>query len=326
LTSKIRPSVTSTVCEAIAPSSTANIGPGFDVFGLALDLFYDKVHARKLETRTGSIKLNISNNPDLSPKIPTEINSNSAGLSVKKLCMDAGIEYDIELSIMKGVPPGYGLGSSAASAVAAVIAVDHLFKTDYTKDRLVEFAAEGELASAGTRHFDNVAASMLGGFVIVKTSPRLELIRIQPPKDLSLILAIPDLPIPKRKTEVARAALPKLVPLADVVHNVASASIIVSGFYQRDVKLIAEGVKDVIVEPARKGLIKGYDTVKKYAIKEGALAFTISGAGPSVIAIGNSDKGRDSRIARAMQRGFRDFGINSKTHICRPSQGANIVY
>jgi homoserine kinase len=325
MTSNVSPSVASEYCDAIAPSSTANIGPGFDVFGLALDLFYDKVRAQRLKTRTGTIRLSISNNLGLNPKIPTQINSNSAGLSVRKLCIDAGIEYDIELSVMKGVPPGYGLGSSAASAVAAVIAVDHLFKTGYSKDRLVEFAAEGELASAGTKHFDNVAASLLGGFVIVKTSPRLELIRIEPPKDLSVVVAIPDLPIPERKTEVARAVLPKLVPLANVVHNVASASVVVSGFYQHDVKLIAKGINDVVVEPARKCLIKGYDTVKEYAIKEGALAVTISGAGPSVIALGNSDKGRNSKIAGAMQRGFQDFGISAKAYVCSSSLGANIA-
>jgi homoserine kinase len=312
-------------CEAIAPSSTANIGPGFDVFGLAIDLFYDKVHARKFETKAGTIRLNISNNPDLNPKIPTEVDSNSAGLSVRKLCADAGIEYDIELSVFKGVPPGYGLGSSAASAVAAVIAVDNLFKTRYSKDKLVEFAAEGELASAGVRHFDNVAASLLGGFVIVKTSPRLEVIRIQPPEDLSIVLVIPELPIPKRKTEVARAVLPNFVPLANVVHNVASASIVVSGFYQKDVNLIANGIDDIIVEPARKGLIKGYDVVKEYAIKEGALAVTISGAGPSIIALGNSDKDRNSKIASAMQRGFLDCGVNAKAYVCGPSLGADII-
>jgi homoserine kinase len=312
-------------CEAIAPSSTANFGPGFDVFGLAIDSFYDKVGARRFETKTGTIRLNISNNPDLSPKIPTEINSNSAGLSVRKLCTDAGIEYDIELTVFKGVPPGYGLGSSAASAVAAVIAVDHLFKTGYSKNKLVEFAAEGELASAGTRHFDNVASSLLGGFVIVKTSPRLELIRIQPPEDLSIVLVIPDLPIPNRKTEVARAVLPNFVPLASVVHNVASASIVVSGFYQKDVKLIANGIDDIIVEPARKDLIKGYDMVKEYAIKEGALAVTISGAGPSIIALGKSDKDKNTKIAAAMQRGFLDSGINAKAYVCGPSLGANIV-
>jgi homoserine kinase len=312
-------------CEAIAPSSTANIGPGFDVFGLAIDLFYDKVHVRKFETKTGSITLNISNNPDLNPKIPTEVDSNSAGLSVRKLCTDAGIEYDIELSVFKGVPPGYGLGSSAASAVAAVIAVNHLFKTGYSKNKLVEFAAEGELASAGTRHFDNVAASLLGGFVIVKTSPRLELIRIQPPEDLRIVLVIPEIPIPKRKTEVARAVLPNFVPLASVVHNVASASTVVSGFYQKDVRLIANGIDDMIVEPARKGLIKGYDVVKGYAMREGALAVTISGAGPSIIALGNSDKDRNSKIASAMQRGFLDCGVNAQAYVCGPSLGADII-
>ena len=103
-------------CEAVAPSSTANIGPGFDVFGLALDLFHDKVTVRKHETKTGKINIILSDKSNFNLKIPSDVNSNSAGLAVKKLCMESGIENDIELSVLKGVPPGYGLGSSAASA------------------------------------------------------------------------------------------------------------------------------------------------------------------------------------------------------------------
>jgi homoserine kinase len=325
MTENSKSSQDSECCVAIAPSSTANLGPGFDVFGLAVDLFYDKVNARKYETKTSRINLSISSNPDFNLKIPTDIDSNSAGLAVRKLCADAGVEHDIELSVSKGIPPGYGLGSSAASAVAAVIAVNHLFRIGYSKAKLVEFAAEGEVASAGTRHFDNVAASLLGGFVIVKSSPQLEFIRIQPPEDLNLVLAVPDLPTPKRKTEMARAVLPDLVPLTKMVQNVASACIVVSGFYQKDVKLIAKGINDVIVEPARKSLIRGYDMVKDYALKEGALAVTISGAGPSIIAFSKSDKGESAKIANAMEKGFLNSGISARAYVCRPGAGASIV-
>jgi len=313
-------------CEAVAPSSTANIGPGFDVFGLALDLFYDKVTVRKHETKTGKISIILSDKSNFNLKIPSDINLNSAGLAVKKLCLESGIENDIELSVLKGIPPGYGLGSSAASAVAAVLGVNHLFKIGFDRKKLVEFAAEGEIASAGVKHYDNVAASLLGGFVIARTSPRQEFTRIQPPGNLILVVAIPQLPVPEKKTEIARSVLPKQVPLNKVVDNIANASIVVSGFFLNDVKMIANGIEDTIVEPTRKGLIKGFDKVKEYALDNGALAVTISGAGPSIIAFSQSGQGVDpSQIAESMRKGFLDSDIESKAYVCGPSDGARIV-
>jgi len=313
-------------CEAVAPSSTANIGPGFDVFGLALDLFYDKVTVRKHETKTGKISIILSDKSNFNLKIPSDINLNSAGLAVKKLCLESGIENDIELSVLKGIPPGYGLGSSAASAVAAVLGVNHLFKIGFDRKKLVEFAAEGEIASAGVKHYDNVAASLLGGFVIARTSPRQEFTRIQPPGNLILVVAIPQLPVPEKKTEIARSVLPKQVPLNKVVDNIANASMVVSGFFLNDVKMIANGIEDTIVEPTRKGLIKGFDKVKEYALDNGALAVTISGAGPSIIAFSQSGQGVDpSQIAESMRKGFLDSDIESKAYVCGPSDGARIV-
>jgi len=322
MTESVRKSQETVICEAIAPSSTANLGPGFDVFGLALDLFYDKVTARKCITSNGKITIKFSN-PNLNLNIPTEVASNSAGLAVMRLCTDVGIKTDIELSVFKSIPPGYGLGSSAASAVAAVVAVNHLFNIGCSKNKLIEFAAEGEIASAGTKHYDNVAASLLGGFVVIKSEPRLEFIKIEPPESLTYVLAVPDLSVPERKTEMARRVLPKFVPLKSVAHNVACASMVVGGFFLKDVNLIASGIDDVIVEPARKRLVRGFDKVKEHAIREGALAATISGAGPSIIALGESSDG--SKIAKAMRRGLLESGIDGKTYICKSSSGANII-
>jgi homoserine kinase len=311
-------------CEAVAPSSTANLGPGFDVFGLSLDLFHDKVIARKYESTNGKINISVSNH-NSNFKIPTEVKSNSAGLAVSKMCSEVGIKNDIELSIFKAIPPGYGLGSSAASAAAAVVAINHLFDVGCSKKNLIEFAAEGEIASAGTRHYDNVAASLLGGFVIIKSAPNLDFIRIEAPSDLAFVLAIPNLPVPERKTEIARSVLPNSVPLRNVTHNVAAACFVVSGFLLKDIELIAKGMDDIIVEPARKALVKGFDKVKEYALSEGALAVTISGAGPSIIALANADDKSRSKIADAMKRGFLDSGIDGETYLCKPAAGARIV-
>ena len=146
------------------------------------------------------------------------------------------------------------------------MAFDKLFDLNLQKTKLVEYSAEGEIASAGIKHYDNVAASIFGGFVIVRKHPKLEVISIDPPRDLVLVIAVPTITIPDRKTEVSRRVLPRQVPLESVVHNVANASIIAAGFVLQDIGIITTGMDDVIVEPARKDLIPGYCEVKKNAL------------------------------------------------------------
>jgi homoserine kinase len=330
---------TSTSCTATASSSTANLGPGYDVFGLGLDAFEDRVKITTMKKKTmvsnrsKKRQITIKMSDEKSGKqggevggiiIPTNPEDNSAGLVVKRMAEDFRIDYDLDINILKKVPAGFGMGSSAASAAAAAVAFDKLFDLKIEKTKLVEYAAEGEVASAGTKHYDNVSGSLLGGFVIVRTSPKLEFIRIEPPKDLVLVIAIPLIRVPKRKTEVARSVLPTQVPLKSVVHNVSNASTIVAGFMSKDIEMIAKGIDDVIVEPARKHLIPGYDEVKRKATKAGALAVTISGAGPSIISFLKSNK-NGKKIAAAMAAGFNEAKIESRTVICHSSTGAKVV-
>jgi homoserine kinase len=329
---------------ATASSSTANLGPGYDVFGLGLDAFEDIVKITTTKKRTTmsnsskkQITIKMSDEEERSSKkgrgggrgeggitIPSNPEDNSAGLVVKRMAEDFHIDYDLDINILKKVPAGFGMGSSAASAAAAAVAFDNLFDLKIEKTILVEYAAEGEVASAGTKHYDNVSGSLLGGFVIVRTSPKLEFIRIEPPKDLVLVIAVPLIQVPKRKTEVARSVLPNAVPLKSVVHNVSNASTIVAGFMSKDIEMIAKGIDDVIVEPARKHLIPGYDEVKRKAIKAGALAVTISGAGPSIISFLKSNKD-GNEVADAMAAAFKQAKIESMTVICHPSTGAKVV-
>ncbi len=272
----------------MAPSSTANLGPGFDVFGLGLDAFEDKVTITTRLEQSEQITLRISGEGERT--VPARLEDNCAGVVVKKMSQDFDLKNSFEINLEKKVPAGLGIGSSAASAVAAAVAFDRLFDLKIEKAKLVEYAAEGEIVSAGTKHYDNVSGSLLGGFVIVRTSPRLEFIRLDPPKDLMMIIAIPLVKVPDKKTEIARSVLPNEVSLKSVVYNVSNASTIVAGFLLKDVEMIAKGIDDAIVEPHRKGLIPGYDAVKRNALKAGALAVTISGAGPSMISFLKNDK------------------------------------
>ncbi len=300
---------------AKAPSTTANLGPGFDVFGLALDAFYDKVtvstRKKKGITVTGS---------DNVPKDPSK---NTAGLVIKTMAKKFGMHDGFDVRIKKGVPPGFGMGSSAASAAAAVVAFDKLFKLGLDENSLIEYAGIGEKASADSIHYDNVAAAVLGGFVIVRTNP-LDVIKISPPIDLRLCVAIPHLKVPQKKTKVSRSVIPKRINLSDSVKNLSNASAIVAGFLKKDSAMIGSSIKDVIIEPAREHMVPGYSQVKKEALRAGALGITISGAGPSVISF-STKKIDNGKICKAMENGFAKSKTKCQTLICKPSKGTKII-
>ncbi|MSV26294.1 MAG: homoserine kinase [Nitrosarchaeum sp.] len=297
-----------------APASTANLGPGFDVFGLAIDAFFDEITLTKKKNG-----ISIITNDD----VPTNPDDNTAGLVVKNMLKKFKIKDGVEIKIKKGIPSGFGMGSSAASAAATVIAFDKMFGLRLDRNTLVELAGSGEKASAGTIHYDNVAASVLGGFVIVRTNP-LNVIKIQPPLNLRMCIAVPEIQVPKKKTKVSRAVIPKKIRFIDSVTNLSNAAGIVAGFMKKDLNLLGDSIKDVIVEPARQHMIPGFAKVKENALRAGALGVTISGAGPSIIAFSNSSADL-MKISSAMSKGFASANTKCKTIICKPSNGATVI-
>ena len=296
-----------------APCSTANLGPGFDVFGLALDAFYDEVTVTK---KGKGITIVSSDDIPLDPK------KNTAGLVAKEMKKKEKLTGGVEIKIRKNVPPGFGMGSSAASAAGCAIAINKLYNLKLNQNQLVSYAGIGEKASAGSIHYDNVAASVLGGFVIVDSSP-LSVIRIEAPKDLILCVAVPKMKVPKKKTKVSRSVIPKTVKLSDSITNLANAANIVAGFLNKDSSLIGKSVEDVIVVPARKHMIPGFNNVKNNALRAGAFGVTISGAGPSVIAFA-SKKQNLTKIGASMKRGFKSAKVDCDVVICKPSKGPTI--
>ncbi|HEY6949342.1 MAG TPA: homoserine kinase, partial [Nitrososphaeraceae archaeon] len=149
-------------------------------------------------------------------------------------------------------------------------------------------------------------------------------VKINTPKDLMVVVCVPKIITPARKTKLARSVIPKEITIKDLTKNLANACIMVSGFFLQDTKLLATGINDIIVEPARQGLIPGYDNVKLNAYKSGALAVTISGAGPSMIALTNSTK-KASKIGRSMEEGFAESRVESSSYVCRPSSPARVT-
>ena len=315
-----------------APCSTANLGPGFDVFGLALDAFYDEVTVTK---KGKGITIVSSDDIPLDPK------KNTAGLVAKAILelivKEGWTKYKggLEIKIKKGVPAGYGMGSSAASAAACAIGMNALFGIDFDDYSLAYYAGIGEKASAGTVHYDNVAASLFGGFVVVNpyqtlktdTGDGVNVVSFPAPKGLACIVGIPKIKVVKQKTKASRGVIPKNVKFSDASFNLASATMIVAEFAKSELGgMIDFGHEDVIVEPARKKMIPGFDQVKKNAMNAmfGTGACTISGAGPSVIAF--TEEGEDlEKIGAAMKKGFKSAKVDCDIVICKPSKGPKII-
>jgi homoserine kinase len=313
-------------CITSASSSTANLGPGYDVFGLGLDALEDYVCLKLIEKSENSLNnIKIKVVGEGSKSIPVDPDLNSSGKVAKRIIADYNLyNYNFIIEIEKNIPPGYGMGSSAASAVATAVAFNKIFKLDINDTELLDYAAEGEIASAGVKHYDNIAGSFFGDFVIVRSIPKLEFIRIKSPEDLTLVVCVPLIDVPKMKTEVARKLLPEEVPLKKMVQNLSNACTIVAGFFNKDIQMICDGIDDCIIEPARQKLIPGYEQVKEKSLQAGALAFAISGAGPSTIAFLNSKK-KGSQVSCIMQETYEKLNIGCKTFICNPSSGAKII-
>ena len=316
-----------------APCSTANLGPGFDVFGLALDAFYDEVTVTK-KPKSFGIKIVSSDDIPLDPK------KNTAGIAAKAMMGDlpSAQKTGLEISIKKGVPAGYGLGSSAASAAACVIAIEALstggeFIVDgSTLEYLVSNAGKGEKASAGTVHYDNVAAAVLGGFVVVDWVNLGTFLRYDVGEDIEVVLAIPKIKVPKMKTKVSRGVLPKNVKFTDAMKDMRNAVGIVasvgklSDAGERGGYWVSCVDDESISERARKKLIPGYDKVKKLGKAAGADAVTISGAGPTVIALVESeDDVIAKKVGEEMKKGFKSAKVDCDIVICKPSKGPKIV-
>ncbi len=305
---------------AQAACSSANLGAGFDVFGLALAKYHDRVRVQLSKRHRISLRVhgpyatNISTNPAY----------NAAGPPARILLEKSGWSKGLEIIVEKNVPQGLGLGSSGATAAACTKAIDHLFQLNLPSEELVRVASLGEKAAAGTAHKDNVAASLLGGFVIVYDNPS-KVISFKPPTSLSCIIATPKIMTRQGKTRHARKLVPKTVEVRKAVLNIGRASAITAGFALGDIEMIGSGMQDEIAEPARQNLMPGYPSVKQAALRAGAAGVSISGAGPSIIALVDRKRHNPSNVAKAMKRAFSSNLIQSTVFTTKPADVARIL-
>jgi homoserine kinase len=302
-----------------APATSANLGPGFDVFGLALDYPTDQVTLRAAPKRKTGVWIEVTGIQ--AETISTVPQRNTAGVVANHMMKEFGLKTALSIKIKKGICPSKGLGSSAASAAAVAYGINHLFNLKLADEQLIRYAAKGEVASAGTQHADNVSAAICGNFVILKSRTPLEIIKLKAPEDMEVCAAYPHMITPRHKTARARSVLPHMLSIRKLAHNVGNAASMACGFARGDVDLIGGSMTDVVVEPARATLIPGYLQVRENALKEGACGVTISGAGPAMLAVVNKQKCDAIKVAEVMREGYLSAGFEATAFVTKPGKG-----
>ncbi len=282
-----------------APATVSNLGPGFDVLGLALHRPGDIVEAEAVE-RPGIELADVSGDGGV---LPRDAARNAAGVAAAEVLRLAGGTSGLRLRLLKGMPLASGLGSSGASAAAGAVAANEALGRPLADDDLVRCAMAGERAACGSAHADNVAPAVLGGIVLIRSYDPLDLVRLPVPDGLFIAVVHPHCEV---STSEARARLTgRAFELTDIVANAGNLGALVAALYQGNLALLGRCIDDHLVEPVRAAMIPAYGDVRAAARDAGALGCGISGSGPSMFALCDSDE-TAAGTAVAMRRAFRD--------------------
>jgi len=302
---------------AFAPASVGNVAVGFDVLGHSVQAIGDRVTAKRIAEPT----VRIAAITGLVKDLPLEPEKNTAGMAVLSIIRDQKLDFGFELTIEKGIPLGSGMGGSAASAVAAVVAANALLPKPLDKLGMLKAAMHGEKVASGSVHVDNIAPSLFGGLVLTVGVDNPNVKQIPVPPSVRAVLVHPHMMLSTRE---ARAILKRTVDLSDVIWQTANISGFITGCFTGDLQLIRESLLDVIIEPQRRVLIPGFDAVKKGFMDNGALGGSISGAGPTVFAWCEEPKA--VAVRDAMVKAFKDHGLESDAWISTlDANGARVV-
>lgn len=302
----------SELVKVFAPGSVSNVGCGFDILGFAIDGVGDEMIVKK--NNKNAIIINPVKDYE---NLPTDPKKNVAGVAIQALLDDLNSNQGFDVEIIKNIKPGSGIGSSAASAAGAVVAVNELLGKPYTKMQLVDFAMKGEELASGDVHADNVAPATLGGFCLIRGYNPLDIVHINSPKDLWCTVIHPQIEI---KTKESRELLSPEVPLKKAIRQWGNVAGLMSGLYTSDYGLIGRSLEDHIVEPQRKVLIPEFDKLKESVMNAGALGCSISGSGPSVFALAQGKESADA-IAIAMNTVFKNTSLEYKIYVSKISEG-----
>lgn len=303
---------------AFAPATVANVSCGFDILGFAIDEMGDQVEVSFSKT-PGLKVVKIEGDGG---RLPYEADKNTCTVAIQSMLNHLGYKKGMEVSLFKGLPLGSGMGSSAASAAAALVAANALLGFPFDKKDLVKFAVEAERIACGAAHADNVAPSLLGGFVLIRDYEPLDVIKLLVPKGLYCTLLHPHLEL---NTSDSRSVLKKQISLKDSTIQSGNIAGLIAGLFQEDFDLISRSLKDVIAEPTRALLIPGFYELRDAIQSIGALGSGISGSGPTIFVLSPS-KDIANQVGAKGCEVFNKIGLDLDIYISEVNdKGAYVI-
>jgi homoserine kinase len=288
-----------------SPATIANVGPGFDIMGFAIDQPGDKM---SLEIIRGKNHRIVNKTPF---ELPLDPDKNAATVSLSAFLEHIGSKENFLVTFIDKIQPGSGIGSSAASSAGSIYAANLILNEPLSRKELVQFAMQGEMAACGSVHADNVAPALLGGFVLIRSYNPLDLIEIAPPSDLFCTVIHPEIQL---ATKESRRILKGNVPLNVAVTQAGNVAGLITGLLTSDYDLIRNSLHDVIAEPARSFLIPGFEKLKEVAMTSGALGSSISGSGPSVFSLCKGRKSAET-VADSLKKVFDSMDIPNSVFV-----------
>jgi homoserine kinase len=304
--------------KAFAPATVANVSCGFDILGFAIDAMGDTVELFRKE-KPGLKVVSIEGDQG---RLPYEVEKNTCAVAIQAMLDELGEHVGFDIYLKKGLPLGSGMGSSAASAVAALIAANHLLGDPFEKKSLLPFAIAAEKAACGAGHADNVAPSLLGGFVLIRDYHPLDVIKLHVPDGLYCALLHPHFEL---KTSDSRSVLREQISLKHSIIQSGNVAGFIAGLYQEDFELISRSLRDVIAEPYRAVLIPGFYEMREALKSIGALGMGISGSGPTLFALCKGSE-KAAEIRKAAEEIYQRVGLGVDVYFSEiNSRGAYLI-
>ncbi|MBW3544916.1 MAG: homoserine kinase [Bacteroidetes bacterium] len=293
--------------KVFSPATVANVSCGYDILGLAVHMPGDEVIMHLNDS--GRVTLDKIEGDE--GRLPREPAQNTVSAVVINYLNHLGLQQGVSIELHKKMPFGSGLGSSSASAVGGLVAINELMGKPMTREELLPFAMEGERLACGNAHADNVAPALLGGMVLIRSYQPLDVVKLPVPDNLYMALLYPHVEIP---TKEARRILKERIPILDAVTQWGNVAGLVAGFCTNDLDLIGRSMQDVVIEPIRAMLIPHFYEMREIATAHGALGFSISGSGPSVFALCRGEA-TACKVATALTEKLEHSGIGVNTYV-----------
>ena len=302
--------------KVFSPGSVTNLSCGYDILGFCLDKVGDTIIVKKIPEQ--GLRISSIDKYDL----PLSIDENVAGIAAKAMVNEVKISHGLDIKIEKGIKPGSGIGSSAASSAGTVFAINKIIGSPFSDRELIRFAMEGEKYVSGSYHADNVSPILLGGITLVRSLEDLDIIKLPNPKDLIATIIRPEIEI---KTSDSRKVVKSKVTIDKMVRQSANLAAFISSLYTEDYDLMSNSIVDEIIEPDRALLIPEYYNIKQISLRAGAIACGISGSGPAIFSLSKSDKVANN-ILDKMSSHFDSVNINYNGFVSKiNSEGVKVI-